>query len=221
MIANLYRKRFEIFLAIQLAILFGSLFFTHDFYEYTLLPILYLISILAGLLMISKRKKLTYIVIVLFVVNAFIFGSSMINRNEDAENVLIRLFIYFVFYIIVAWNIVQQVWKAKKVGKKVIMGTMSGYISMGFLGFFVFMAVEITHPGAFAGVLMESSDLVVRSDSILYYSFITLLTIGYGEIVPVIPIAQKAAILVGLVGQFYLVIITAVIVGKYIEHSKQ
>ncbi|MEM6816304.1 MAG: ion channel, partial [Bacteroidota bacterium] len=57
------------------------------------------------------------------------------------------------------------------------------------------------------------------SEAILYYSYITLLTIGYGEIVPAIPIAQKAAILVGLVGQFYLVIITAVVVEKYIAHS--
>ncbi|NAS32027.1 hypothetical protein GTQ40_13660 [Flavobacteriaceae bacterium R38] len=58
-------------------------------------------------------------------------------------------------------------------------------------------------------------------DSLIYYSYITLLTIGYGEIVPVTPVAQKAAILVGLIGQFYIVIITAVVVEKYIKHSKK
>jgi len=81
------------------------------------------------------------------------------------------------------------------------------------------MSIELINPGAFSGPLMETNDIVLKSDGILYYAYITLLTIGYGEIVPTIPIAQKAAVLVGLVGQFYLVIITAVIVEKYIKHS--
>ena len=217
--SNLYKHRFEIFLTTQLAILFGSLFFPHEFFENTLLPLLYLISIVAGILMISKKKKLLWFFIGLFFIAAFIFGSDMISRTANTDSILIRLSIYFVFHIIVTWNIIQQVWKAKRVTKNVIMGLMSGYISLGFLAFFLFMSIELTHPGAFEGILMDSSDLEVRSDSILYYAYITLLTIGYGEIVPTIPIAQKAAILVGLIGQFYMVIITAVVVEKYIKHS--
>ena len=80
------------------------------------------------------------------------------------------------------------------------------------------MSIELTNPGAFGGEIIEVADPRVRSDGLLYYAFITLLTIGYGEIVPAIPVAQKAAILVGLAGQFYLVIITAVVVGKYMRH---
>ncbi len=47
------------------------------------------------------------------------------------------------------------------------------------------------------------------------------MTIGYWEIVPVTTIAQKAAILGGLGGQFYMGIITAVVVEKYIRHSEK
>ena len=221
MIKNLYKHRFEIFLTTQLAILFGSLFFPHDIFEYLLLPFLYLVSIAAGILMISKKKKFMWFFIGLFVVAAFIFGSSMVSRTENTENILIRLSIYFIFHIIVTWNIIEQVWKAERVTKNVIMGLMSGYISLGFLAFFLFMSIELTHVGAFTGTLMDSTDMEIRSDGILYYAYITLLTIGYGEIVPSIPIAQKAAILVGLVGQFYMVIITAVVVEKYIKHSSK
>lgn len=42
---------------------------------------------------------------------------------------------------------------------------------------------------------------------------------GYGEITPATEIAQKAAILTGLMGQFYIVVLTAVVVEKYIAHS--
>ena len=44
-----------------------------------------------------------------------------------------------------------------------------------------------------------------------------MMTIGYGDIAPVTVLAQKATILVGFSGQFYLVIITAIIVGKFIN----
>ncbi len=216
---KLYKYRFEIFLSTQLAILFGSLFFPKDFFEYILLPFLYLISIAAGILMISKRKKLMWFFISLFSIAAFIFGFSMISRSHNEGNILLRLSIYFVFHIIVTWNIVQQVWKAKRVNKNVIIGLMSGYISLGFLAFFLFMSIELLAPGSYTGPLLETTDFEVRSESILYYAYITLLTIGYGEIVPVTPIAQKAAILVGLIGQFYMVIITAVVIEKYIKHS--
>lgn len=221
MLKNLYKLRFEIFLATQVAILFGSLIVPSVFFETTVLPILYLISILAGILMISKNKPLTWFFVFLFVVSAFIFGSSMIYRQESQANILMRLTIYFIFHIVVTWNIIKQVWKAKYVRKKVVVGLMSGYISLGFLAFFLFMSIELINPGSFKGPLLQTEDITMFSEAILYYSYITLLTIGYGEIVPVTPIAQKAAILVGLCGQFYLVIITAVVVEKYIKHSSK
>ena len=128
-----------------------------------------------------------------------------------------RLSVYFLFHIILTWNIIKQIWNSKKVNRRVIMGLMSGYISLGFLGFFLFMSIEIWMPGSFTGPLMAASEFEVRADGIMYYAYITLMTIGYGEIVPVTPVAQKAAILVGLVGQFYMVIITAVVIEKYIR----
>ncbi|WP_422107892.1 ion channel [Winogradskyella sp.] len=219
MIDKLYKLRFEIFLITQLAILFGSLLFPPELYDHILLPLFYLISIAAGILMISKNRRLTWFFVALFAISAFVFGFEMISRRQNMDNLLIRLSLYFVFYITVAWNIIKQVWQAKRVTKNVIMGLMSGYISLGFLAFFLFMSIELVNPGAFSGILLETDDIALKSDGILYYAYITLLTIGYGEIVPTIPIAQKAAMLVGLVGQFYLVIITAVVVEKYIKHS--
>ena len=219
MIKKLYSYRFEIFLIIQLAILFGSLFFSHGFYEYTLLPSLYLMNIASGILMISKKKKVMWFCILLFAIATFIFGSDIISRTQNTDNILLRLSVYFIFHLIVTWNIIQQVWKSKRVTQKVITGLISGYISLGFLGFFLFMSIDLTNSDAFMGNLMDSSDIIIRSESLLYYAYITLLTIGYGEIVPAIPIAQKAAILVGMVGQFYLAIVTAVIIEKYIRHS--
>ena len=94
---------------------------------------------------------------------------------------------------------------------------MSGYISLGLIGFFIFMSTELWQPNSFSGAILNTSDFNVRVDGIMYYAYITLLTIGYGEIIPVTIAAQKAAILVGLAGQFYMVIITAVVLEKYVR----
>ncbi|CAM1344304.1 ion channel [Tenacibaculum amylolyticum] len=220
---NLYNHRFEIFLLSQVLILFGSLIFPGEFYEEVILPIFFLFNLITGMLLISKKKKLLWILIFQFVILAFLSGGNMIQRGNESEGLgQFRLIIYFIFYIVVTWNIIRQVWNEKTVDKKVILGLMSGYISLGFLAFFLFMSIEIWTPGSFQGVLLnEELDIRMQTDSIMYYAYITLLTIGYGEIIPVTPVAQKAAVLVGLIGQFYIVIITAVVVEKYIRHLSQ
>ena len=219
---ELYKNRFELFLGTQLAILFGSLFFPADLFEFRIQPILFLLNIAAGIFLMSRTKKLLWFLTILFVVSLIIFGFDMTSREEEnMDTILLRMMIYFLFCFVVTINIIKQVWHSKFVNKNVIMGLMSGYISLGFLAFCLFMSIELLSPGAFEGVLMEVDAFRVQADAMMYYAYITLLTIGYGEIVPVIPSAQKAAILVGLVGQFYLVIVTAVVIEKYIRHSQK
>jgi hypothetical protein len=219
----LYKHRFEIFLTIQLAILFGSLIFPNDFFEQLLTPILYMLNILAGMIMISKQKKTTWFFFLLFLVVLIFFGNSIFSKRQEVNDYLLyRLGVYFIFNIIVTWNIIKQVWQEKEVDSKMILGLISGYISLGFLGFFLFMSIELSYDNAFTFSLLEGGqNFEFDSDNILYYSFITLLTIGYGEITPIIPIAQKAAVLVGLMGQFYMVIITGVVIEKYIFKSRK
>lgn len=220
MVKNLYKYRFEIFLTTQVVILFGSLLFPNEFFETVLTPILFLINTAAGILLVSKKKKLMWFLILLFGVSLIVFGSDMIKRDTGYEqNFLIRLSVYFLFYVLVAYQIILQIWKAKKVNNTVVIGLMCGYISLGFIAFFLFTTIELLEPGSYAGALVENGITTIQLDSIMYYAYITLMTIGYGDIVPVTPIAQKAAILTGLIGQFYLVIVTAIIVGKYLKHS--
>jgi len=133
---------------------------------------------------------------------AYLFGADLVMRNPDPERIMGRMGIYLLFSAAITISLIKQVWKAKRVTDNVIMGLISGYISLGFMSFFLFILIELNDPGAFKGVLLESEDYFVKAESIMYYAFITLLTIGYGEIVPVTSMAQKAAIFTGLAGQF-------------------
>ena len=116
---------------------------------------------------------------------------------------------------------IKQVWQAKIVNKNVIFGLISGYISLGLIGFFVCLAIELASPGSFEGLKTIATNADALTEQLMYFSYITLLTIGYGDILPVTSLAQKAAILIGLMGQIYLVVLTAIVVGKYINQSLQ
>ena len=211
---RLYQHRFEFFLVSLLIILFGSLFFPQQLFEKVMMPLFILLNIASGILMISRKKNLRRFIMALFLVTFLFFMRSMIFGQVDNTSQFIRLGIYFMFYLIVTFEIIKQVWSAPVVNKNVIIGLMCGYISLGLIAFFVFLGIELAVPESFSGMVSDG-----KIDSLLYYSYITMLTIGYGEIVPVTPVAQKAAILTGLAGQFYIVIITAVVVEKYIRHS--
>ncbi len=221
MVENWYHKRFELFLSSQVAILFGSLVVPPVFFETILEPLLFLVNLLAGVLLISSRPKLMWFSIVVLVLSTVIFGISTSMGREPRDLALVRLSGYFLFYAVVTVQIIRQVWYAERVNKNVIFGLTSGYISLGLLGFFIFLTIELVMPGSFqGGVLAERGSTELLADELMYFSFITLMTIGYGDILPVTTLAQKATMFVGLIGQFYLVIITAVVVEKYISHNK-
>ena len=131
----------------------------------------------------------------------------------------LKLACYFLFYGVVTIEIIKQVWNAKVVGKNVILGLISGYVALGLLAFFMCMTIEILVPHSFSGLIENITNPNDISEQLMYYSYITLMTIGYGDITPITAIAQKASIFIGLIGQFYLVILTAVVVGKYINQG--
>ncbi len=55
----------------------------------------------------------------------------------------------------------------------------------------------------------------------LYLSFITLLTIGFGDIVPIRDMGQTAVVLEGIIGQFYIAILVSRLVGIYSFNSNK
>jgi voltage-gated potassium channel len=59
---------------------------------------------------------------------------------------------------------------------------------------------------------------VVRSD-LLYFSLVTLVTLGYGDIIPVTPLARMIAAFEGVIGQFYVAAVVAMLVGRFIAQA--
>ncbi|MGB5387925.1 potassium channel family protein [Eudoraea sp.] len=183
------------------------------------IPLFFIINILAGILLISKKNRIKNLFVVVLFVAIVLYVLSSILAIDEILLTYTNFAILFSFYSIVTYEIITQVWRSKRVNRGVILGLMSGYICLGLVGFFICMAVEIIEPDSFSGLISQELNSEGNRDDLIYFSFITLLTIGYGDILPLTQLARNASVIIGLLGQFYLVIVTAVVVEKYIRHS--
>ena len=102
-----------------------------------------------------------------------------------------------------------------------IMGAVAAYLLLGLSWSLVYYAIALWIPGAFNGLgaAMEG-DRELLHMHFQYFSFTVLTTVGFGDIVPVTPIARMAAVLEGVVGQLFPAILIARLVSLQVQ-SKQ
>jgi len=93
-----------------------------------------------------------------------------------------------------------------------IVAGISGYLIIAFLWAGLYALHERISPGG----LVDSSKMVINEaeGDFLYYSFITLTTTGYGEILPVSPSARLLASLQSIAGTLYLAVFIAALLGR-------
>ena len=103
--------------------------------------------------------------------------------------------------------ILRRVVKHKRVTATTIYGAIAAYLAFGLAFSLMYSAIVRLNPVAFAN--MTSSGL----GSTNYFSFVTMTTLGYGDIVPVAQLARALAIFQTLLGQIYLVIVVARVVS--------
>lgn len=96
-----------------------------------------------------------------------------------------------------------------------IAGAVSIYLLLGLIWGRLYQLVELASPGAFRLPGDESPN----SATLTYFSFVTLATLGYGDIAPVNIVARDLAVLEAIMGQLYLVILISRLVTEGVEKS--
>ena len=99
------------------------------------------------------------------------------------------------------------------------------YLLLGVLWALVYSALELLAPESFTIMVAGGAGneaMRFRADQAifpLYYSFITLTTLGYGDVVPSSPPARMLAALEAIMGQLYLAVLVARLVGLHIAQA--
>jgi hypothetical protein len=102
------------------------------------------------------------------------------------------------------------------------MGAIAAYLLIGLIWSLIYYTIGLHIPGAFKGLeaLMEGDKEVLRTH-FQYFSFTVLTTVGFGDIVPVHPIARMAAVLEGVVGQLFPAILIARLVSLQVQSRQK
>lgn len=114
-------------------------------------------------------------------------------------------------------TMIGQIMRNKDIDGHLIIEAINGYLLIGVIISFINSTILWHNNQAIS--FPKSNDLTDIGD-IVYYSFVSITTIGFGEIIPQSQVAKSLSIFSGIVGQFYLAIIMALIIGKLLN-SKQ
>lgn len=119
--------------------------------------------------------------------------------------------------LFVTGMMIYQIVQSKYVTTRVIIETICGYLLLGVIFFFLNLIIIAHNPEAISFGYESNTE---KFSDVMYYSYITISTIGYGEITPVSPIARSLSIFFGVMSQLYLALIIAFILGKYINKNQ-
>ncbi len=116
-----------------------------------------------------------------------------------------------VFLLVVATGLIYQIARSKDVTGEVIIGSIDGYLLLGTVGALAALIIDSASPGAYLAAGAQ-----LRPSEYLYFAFITMATVGYGDIVPIAPAARAVTIMLAVAGQLYIAVLMALLVGKYV-----
>ncbi len=117
-------------------------------------------------------------------------------------------------------GILEDVLRRGRISADKIYGAICVYLLIGFTWAFGYGIIELLNPGSFSGLAeIDANDHVGRIMQLRYFSFATLTTLGYGDILPRSPVARTLATLEAMTGQIYLTVLIARLVGLHIVHS--
>ncbi|HOB52613.1 MAG TPA: potassium channel family protein [Acidobacteriota bacterium] len=110
-----------------------------------------------------------------------------------------------------------QVYRPGRITPARIMGAVAAYLLLGIMWGYIYHLVLRLDPGAFQMALVPQSEAEWKA-SLLYFSFVTLTTVGYGDILPVNALARSLANLESLIGMLFPAILIARLVSLEIIH---
>ncbi len=163
------------------------------------------------ILAVSKDKKSLRIGIIwgiLAIISAWVLILS---------NFLYWLFmpIYLSFYVYTTVVIIYNVAKSKEINLNIIFGSIAGFLLISSLGSAICTVIETFYPGSFN----MTGGIENPINTFFYFTIITMTSLGYGDITPATDITRSVAVYLVLIGQLYLVILVAILVGKFITRS--
>lgn len=210
-----YKYRFDLLFASLLCTVVVNIFFPEDIYDGVAQTIYLPFQLIAGITLFGIRRK-GYLFILLISLGGLLIAGRLLDIFTPLNLRESLVFAYVAFFGWVTLELFRQIYTAPMVDRESVLAALCGLLLIGYCGFFVFVAVEFHQPGSFAGLSPGGQGF----RDLFYFSYVTILTIGYGDITPHTWVAKNATILVALTAYMYSLVIVAMIVSQFAENRK-
>ena len=171
------------------------------------------IVILAGVLSIASSPRLRALAWKLLAIALILRLSTTVTSNSIVY--MMSVLPVLAFCLLFSWIALKDVLFGGRIDVNRLMGAVSIYLLLGIIWALLYLFVHIIVPGSFS--LDETTGHVEELEQLIYYSFVTLTTLGYGDVSPGLPVARTFAYLEAAFGQLYLTILVAALVGMLLS----
>jgi hypothetical protein len=203
-----------LFLLISILLLFVLRPFLEGYIGIKLLLSIFFSFVLFSAIYAVSQKKYQFIIALLIVFPPFFLLWST-HLVESPPLILVRNICMIIFFAYTVIIILSHIFREKEVTADLIMGAVCVYFFIGLMWAFVFSLLESLQPGAFRVGQGVTTDIV----NFVYYSFVTQTTLGYGDITPISTPARSLSLLEAVIGQLYVAVLIARLVGLHITQS--
>jgi hypothetical protein len=216
-VKSLRIPRFRRFTSVQLLVALALLFFFFPFVEEVkggdiIVSILLSLVLLCAVLAVADRKRVLVIAVALAI--PAIAGRWISHFRPDLVPPPVFLTAGLVLIAFVVANLLRFVLRAPSVNIEVLCASISAYLMLGLLWTVAYWLVDQLTPGAFAFNTNDGRQSI-HGFNAFYFSFVTLSTVGFGDITPVSKIARMLAAMEAITGLLYVAVLIARLVALY------
>jgi voltage-gated potassium channel len=201
-------------LLVALGLLFVSAPFVEDLpqgdlVEATLLTLVMVSAVVA----VGGQRK--FLIVALVLLAPALAGKWLNHFRPDLLHPAIFLAASVVFFAFVIVRLLGFIVHAPRVDANVLSAGVAGFLLLGLLWVPAYAAIARLNPHAFTLPAAPGAPAKLDGFSAFYFSFITLCTVGYGDIAPVSKVARMLAVIEAITGLFYMAVLISRLVSVY------
>jgi len=182
-----------------------------------LLSVFGILVVLSCMRVVVRSRVMLYVIIGLGILNIVFSSLDLINAPDSGPLIVCQLSLRLAYYLLIFFNIIRKVLDPTEVTGDKICGAISAYLLIGIVWAIAYGLFYVIDPGSFS--VPEAMKTRQGGYWTLYFSFVSLTTIGYGDITPLTPAAQTYAYLEAACGQIFLTVLIARLVALHIMNN--
>jgi hypothetical protein len=179
-----------------------------------LLDIFFSAIFIAAIYAISQKRHVLWIALSLAVPMLFSLWSKYFVTTTFL--ILFGKMCGVVFYVFIITHFLRIIYAGREISLDLIFGAAVVYLLMALMWASIYYIVETIHPGSFVIPRTQTEELTLP---FAYFSFVTITTLGYGEITPLSGLARSLCSLEAVIGQLYIAGLVAWLVGVHVSQS--